>query len=366
MVDPSDIAMDTEAGINLYVALTEDSRLNMIRDAGSYAMTNTRMGNGAESVAWMLADEFDMTGGPGDGAVKGDACESPDTPCGYTQMEKARASFPKDGRMRYANYGKGVTFWETDAQAARFVNEYQDVVSADNYWFTDRNVCIPSEGGTFFMETDLVDGRLPEHLCHRAANYGLTMDRVRELVSPAGSKPVWAFVEVGHPSGSDQDAWPTIKPDEIVAAVWSSLIHGARGIIYFNHSFGGPCPSHNVLRERCYAKTRDTVIKLNAQIKRLAPVLNAPFAINAVTASPGVDVATKWHDNQYHVLAGSKQHTSQTADFQLACTGDGTATVIDEGRTLPIKNGRFTDAFKDGNAVHLYEINVPGCGYSAG
>ena len=42
--------------------------------------------------------------------------------------------------MRYNNYGKGVMFWETNAQAARFVNDFQQVVSTDIYWFTDPNV----------------------------------------------------------------------------------------------------------------------------------------------------------------------------------------------------------------------------------
>ena len=32
------------------------------------------------------------------------------------------------------------------------------------------------------------------------------------------------------------------------------------------------------------------------------------------------------------------------------------ATVVGEGRSIPITNGRFTDTFADGNAVHIYRI----------
>ena len=34
---------------------------------------------------------------------------------------------------------QGRAFWETDAEAARFVNDFQEIVSTDHYWFTDPN-----------------------------------------------------------------------------------------------------------------------------------------------------------------------------------------------------------------------------------
>jgi hypothetical protein len=38
-------------------------------------------------------------------------------------------------------------------------------------------------------------------------------------------------------------------------------------------------------------------------------------------------------------------------------TGSGTATVIDEGRTIPISGGTFSDTFA-ANAVHLYQVDL--------
>ena len=51
--------------------------------------------------------------------------------------------------------------------------------------------------------------------------------------------PVWDFVETGHPFDNNMDGNRSIAPAEIRAAVWHSIIAGARGILYFQHSFGG-------------------------------------------------------------------------------------------------------------------------------
>ena len=84
---------------------------------------SARQNLGAETAGWLLADEIDMTQGPS-------ACP------GTLNSHKASISNP-GGRFYFDNYGKGVIFWQTDAQAACFVN-YDDVNSVDIYWFTDR------------------------------------------------------------------------------------------------------------------------------------------------------------------------------------------------------------------------------------
>jgi hypothetical protein len=358
----ADTELDSAAGLNTYVELTEDSDLGLVRRAGMHAVHGLP-GAGEETVGRLLADEPDMWGGPGSGPWtghypgQGEICVDPEQRCGFTVQQAVGSGYPDDGRMRYANYGKGVTFWWDDASAARFVNEFQDVVSADNYWFTDGYICGPTEGGVLVGAT----GRLPDDECRLAANYGRTVDRVRALVQPAGSRPVWAFVELGHPSAEDE--LPTIAPEEVRAAVWSSLIHGARGIVYFNHSFGGPCESQHVLRDPCYAGTRAEVTRLNRQIARLAPVLNAPFADQVTTVAGAVDTMTKWAGGELYVVAGAAQDRAQTAAFTLSCVRTGTVHVVDEDRTIPLRAGSFRDRFADGNAVHVYRVEGTGsCG----
>jgi hypothetical protein len=358
----TDVDKDRDAGLNTYLELTDNSKMDLVRDGGMYAIRGNPGVAGPETVGWLLSDEADMWAGPGDAIWTGrypghgPICNPPGAKCGYTVQQTVRKKHPADGRLRYAQYGKGVVFWETDEQARRFVNEFQDVLSADTYWLTDENLCGRSEGASLFDPKMLgPDGRLPAQLCHRATNYGKTIDRVRSLVTPPASKPVWGFVELGHPAS--QDGWPTAKPDEAVAAVWSSLIHGARGIVYFNHSFGGACKTQHVLRDSCYQDMRAAVKQLNSRIKELAPVLNAKVADGVVTASAGVDVSTKWYDGNFYVLAGSNQAASQNATLTLPCVGDAKVTVLDENRSMPVINGAFRDRFADGNAVHIYRID---------
>jgi hypothetical protein len=344
-----DVARDKEAGLNLYVELTGDSDTSLLGPEGPYAITS---GNMSGISGQITTDEADMWGGPGDAAWtgkypgEGDICSPSGEQCGYTIMDSLRANIP-DGMMAYTNYGKGVTFWESDAEAARFVNDYQDVVSADNYWFTDPNICGAYEGGQFY------GGRaLSEADCRLAANYGSTIDRLRSLVKPEGSKPVWAFVEVGHPS--DVDSTPTATGPQIRAAVWSSIIHGARGVVYFNHNFGGDCISQHVLRDSCGQEVRPDVTAVNKQVTSLAPVLNAPFLDGATTASGAVDHMAKVSDGQVYVFAASAQAASQTVEITNSCISSDTVTVVGENRTLKASGGQFTDQFADGNAVHIY------------
>ena len=171
-------------------------------------------------------------------------------------------------------------------------------------------------------------------------------------------KPIWNFVEVGWPfSETAAQGARAIQPAEVRAAVWHSIIAGARGIIYFNHSFGGPNQSQHCLREPAYAAVRAAVKSTNQLVTQLAPVLNAPFADGFVSAGPSVRTMAKFHDNKYYVFAGSKENAASTPTFSLSGVDSGTATVIGENRTIPISNGRFSDSFADGNAIHIYRID---------
>ena len=185
--------------------------------------------------------------------------------------------------MHYSNYGKGVMFWETDAEAERFVNDFQDVTSADTYWFTDPNIDSQWEGGA------LLNGAtrpLTDAETRLAANYGYTVDRMRYLDGLDGEhQPIYAFVEVGWPfTETAAQGGRAIEPAEIEAAVWHSLIAGARGVIYFNHSFGGPDQTQHALRDPAYAAERAAVDHTDALITQLAPVLNSPFDDGYVSA----------------------------------------------------------------------------------
>ncbi|PYI68358.1 hypothetical protein CVV68_05965 [Arthrobacter livingstonensis] len=353
VVEPSDTVKDTAAGINTYVELTEDSNVNQIRQAGMSLIPSwaNPLASGT-----LLPDEADMWGGPGTAAWtgnwpgQGDICSPAQAQCGYTIMAQHKAEAPA-GNMLLANYGKGVTFWESDSQAAKFVNDYPHVISDDNYWFTDPYICGISEGGTLVSP----QRQLTKDECRRASNYGWTVEKVRSLVSPKGSKPVWGFVEVGHPF-TDNSA-PTNTGPQIKAAVWSSIIHGARGIIYFNHNFGGTCISQHVLRDQCGTQVLPYVTAVDAQIKSLAPVLNSPFLDGAATSTGAVDTSVRVYGGNLYVLAGSAKNTNQQVTLSIKCSNATSAAVLGENRSVSVTNGVISDVFADGNAVHIYQLN---------
>jgi hypothetical protein len=342
----SDVAADRRAGVNLYVGVAdpEGSDLGLLRANGQKALiqSNERTrftGIHTETAGWLLMDEIDMTDGP-------TACKS--------RLRRIKRRLPDDGRARYNNYGKGVLLWETNAQAACFV-EAQELVSSDLYWFTDPNQ------RRMIGERWLPEGerRMPLNEVRRAANYGYQVDRMRALDARDGRrKPIWNFVEVGWPfTESAAEGGRAIQPAEIRAAVWHSLIAGARGLLYFDHQFGGPCPDRVLRPPYCYPGNRAMVTSVNREIKALAPVLNAPSVTSDWKTNSSIRAMVKWHGGNFYVFAGSRLNRASTGTFSLPCVGDATAERLGEGGSVPLSGGSFSDSFADGNAIHIYRID---------
>ena len=184
----ADVNRDKDAGLNLYVTVTANSSLPEVSSAGMHVIaqqsewrTRETEPGAAAMTGWELADEIDMLGSP----------ES-----GYSTLKQIHATLPADGRLRFNNYAKGVTFWLTDKEAARYVNEFQDVLSADNYWFTDENICSGTEGGT------LVAG---------GADWcvGWSAPRVRRRSGPSSNSATRSPRRIGRRSSRHKSARPS-------------------------------------------------------------------------------------------------------------------------------------------------------------
>ncbi|MGH3897232.1 MAG: hypothetical protein ACRDTA_03080 [Pseudonocardiaceae bacterium] len=342
VLQQGDVDLDKAAGLNTYVELTDNSNMALVRSNGMSAILGTPLpGYGSETVSWLITDEADMTYGPGSDPWTGQGGWNSCIPiqdqrgqCGYSVMQTLSDRLPKDGRPRYANYGKGVLVWESDAEAQRFVNHYTDFTSADLYHYTDPH-------------------QPPED--RRAAQYGALIDRMHKLDATDGHRqPIWAFIEVGHPF-TENDA-PTINGDQIAGAVWNSLIHEARGIIYFNHNFGGPCISQHVLRDKCGAAIRPAVTEINRRVTELAPVLSTQTY--QWTFHPALDTMLKEHDGSYYVFA-MPGPGSRTGEYTLALPQGIRSThaeVLYENRQIPIGPTGLTDSFNAEYRHHIYRI----------
>ncbi|MFI6506291.1 hypothetical protein ACIBCT_01680 [Streptosporangium sp. NPDC050855] len=353
VITQADVDRDRAAGINTYVELTGTSNMALVRKNGMSALTNVPLpGYGKETVGWLLDDEVDMWAKAGDAPWtgkhpgEGPLCIPENKGCGFTVLRTQKNRFPRgDGRMHYANFGKGVMMWERDADAATFVNYFTDVVSSDVYWYTSASVCL--DGKNFLS--------LPESRCRRAANYGAVIDRQRELDALDGRlQPIYGFVEVGWPAENDTRA---IEPQQVTGAVMSSLIHEARGIVYFNHNFGGPCHSQHVLREKCGQKVRPAVAEINRRIAKLAPVLNTQSYRHRF--GPGLDTMLKHHRGSSYVFAMPRAATAPGRRTFTLPRGmrASRAEVLFENRSVRIdRKGRFTDSFAAEHSHHVYRI----------
>ena len=344
----ANIDLDKDVGLNLYVWIDDPQSANLagIRAAGMHVLHLARIqaqfsNKGSESVGYVLEDEIDMVQANAAGAA-----------AARTQLTNILAGLPNDGRARYSNYGKGVAYWNSNSDAEQYVNDFQQLVSVDVYWFTDPGgACTQWEGGRMFTNATRA---LTAAECRRASNYGAVVERMRFLDAMDGRRmPIWNFVEVGTPFSNGG----TITAPQIRAAVWHSIISGARGILYFQHSFGGSCISHNSLRDSCGAAVRPMVKSVNAQIKALAPVLNAPTVTSGWTTGSTTKATVKWQGGHFYLFAGSANNVSSTSSFSIPCVGNATATVLGENRTVPVSGGSFSDSFADGNAVHIYRID---------
>jgi hypothetical protein len=351
----TNIDKDKAVGLDLYVWPSDETiPISIFRANGMHALFaedwHGQPGIATSTVndGYLLGDEEDMCCGP-PGYIGGN---------GYQHLTDANNLWPADNRMRHANFGKGVMFWETDADAARFVNlPFLGIASADVYWFTDPNQ-IDMIAPSWLPERG---HRMTLSEVRRAANYGYQIDRLRALDRRDGRrKPIWAFVEVGWPfTESAAQGARYIGPAEIRAAVWHSLIAGARGVIYFNASFGGPerCQTHNVLRDvDCSAPVRATVRAVNRQMKRLAPVLNAWTVTSGWRTSPSIRAMVKWHGRRLYVFAGSRNNRARTGRFFMRCIGNARAVRLGDKGNVPVRHGSFSDSFADGNAIHIYRI----------
>ncbi|GAA3448878.1 DUF4082 domain-containing protein [Dactylosporangium matsuzakiense] len=353
VLSTDDIAKDKAAGINTYVELTSNSDATLIRNAGMYALPSDLPGAGSETVGDLLTDEADMNYGAGWDAWSGEEGWNTCQPiqdqggkCGYTVMQHFSDAAARSGRMRYANYGKGVMMWESDQEAQVFINQFQELASADMYFYTDNNLC-PTEAQNFLG--------IPPQFCRRSSSYGLVLDRLRALDGLDGKrKPIYGFVEDGHPF--TESNWPTITGDQIAGAVMNSLIHEARGIIYFNHNFGGACHSQHVLRDNCGAAVRPKVTETNQRITTLAPVLNTQSYQYSFNTS--LDTMLKRYDGSYYVFA-MPGRTGGTGAQTLTLPSGVSASSVEvlfEDRSVAVTGGRFTDTFANEYTYHVYKI----------
>jgi hypothetical protein len=333
-----------DVGINLYVGANHSSvDIQAFKDLG-----------GDEGVFFIMNDEWSTAdyGGNSKLVVGGLASDEIDM-LSDNPVPEQRASVEgfrsrNDGRFVYANYGKGAlgTFWNAESMPA--LVQMVDVASDDLYFFTDPNLPGEAPNSPAWPQ----DARV-----RQAASYGWTMERMKGFLLASELHPTWNFVEYSYPWSEPEpaDGSKSMTADKLGGAVWASIIHEARGVVLFNHAFGGAqCGGQHTILD-CSPEMRDRLKTLFGNVRSVAPVLNSQSYV--WDAAAGVDTMLKEHGGAFYLFA-QLGHAGTTGSNTLSLPGghSGKVEVLFEGRSLEAVAGKLTDTFPDTNVAHVYKF----------
>lgn len=246
----------------------------------------------------------------------------------------------------------------------------------------------------------------------RGTNYGDSVDLMRQWFTTNPAPVIGPYIETADGLCTGTGTVRNVLPAELNWAVWASVIHGARGILYFGTTTDeGPYLATDMIGFSTNLIAGQTVTiaeqgtATNGLVANMAKIINSPFAIDYVSADPaaynfptpllqldgardgwsvtGIDVMAKYYTggaftnssgtfkNGFYIFAtyrGSETATNVSATFTTAdsYTGPVTAINADGGGssygatyTLTARNGVFTDTFAAGSSVRIYQIEAP-------
>jgi hypothetical protein len=164
-----------------------------------------------------------------------------------------------------------------------------------------------------------------------------------------GRKIVWNCIEASRID--NEKTKPTAA--QVRTEVWMSLIHGSTGLIYFVHQFKPRFVEASLFQE---AELLAGITAVNKQVQSLAPALNSPTVVDGVTVTSDapVDAIAKRQGDSTYVFSVAMRDQAAKAGFNVK-GARGTAEVLGENRSIPVKDGKFEDEFKP-YEVHLYRI----------
>ncbi|MBC7402296.1 MAG: DUF4082 domain-containing protein [Microbacteriaceae bacterium] len=342
-----EVAYDKSLGFNTYTGMWEGTQYSLFKDNNVFwlgeKLNSSFTSSSTNWVGDSLGDEIDGRYTVADGQAF---------------LRSAVQSYGDDGRFKYTNFTQivmGTDIKATDAE--QFVNGYTDAVSLDMYYYT-----IPYCSLTPYRDVYLTP--VAQSNCRTSSSYGKTLDSLRIRDAADGKlQSLFGVVELvnGGPGGGP--FLGNITPGQLKGSVINSIIHEARGIIYFNQSMSGSCASGNIIRETqvqsgfCAAPQVAAAKDVNLQIKSLAPVLNTQSY--RYSFGSGLDTMLKVKDGYAYVFAmidGASAPGKRTFTLPAGVSGRS-IEVVGENRTIAASSaGGFTDQFSAEYSYHIYKI----------
>jgi hypothetical protein len=400
--DPQHAPQLKALGVNTFFGLNHDPSMlsyattqnGMFMVAQQEEWTESDVGSNPNVVGWYLSDE----------------CEQGEASCPFASDDAklaAQKSFADkvdkyndgaagdcpvnnlgcDGRFKAAGFANGILhtdFWSGSTNPATgqpYVSDHialVDTFAADKYFYTSGDVrSIITDQSPPEWPRDANNNLAPTQ---RAASYGWMADQQRRLQDPTSlsqphtsfrykypnvTKPQWgAVVETAMPFLGETTR-TTITPDQMEGVIWSNIIHEARGLVFFQHNNDSCAGTYSLVEAvnttACQQALLDRQNKFKAAtdtIRSLAPVINSQSY--AYDFNNGTDTMLKTYNGNAYIFADIGQLDSpgnKTFTVPGDVTGT-TVTVVDEGRTIPVVNGQFTDSFAAEYSHHIYQISM--------
>jgi hypothetical protein len=349
-------------GINTYLRAenpAEWSNVDIMTNEGLYLILQPgweprQLGRRPNNVVgWMASEEIEMYG-PGGCPEK----------LGAHMAEVNRRRAYNDGRFLQANYGNGVLMTHWCPSIMDDLVASVDTNSCDKYAYTS-----PHVRDWLFPNTPAWTNEYgASAFAGRSIAYGWQQRQMQSIgarlnnAPTNATKPSMVFVESAmpflfdhrNPSQTEPGA-RTIGLEEMEGAVWNTLIHGAAGVLWFQHNndyAGGG--TYSIVQWN----TPDRPAKvqaINEQVLRMAPVLNSqPLVWNFGT---NIESRLSVQGGYAWIIAmGNGSGGSRTFALPPALVSARTVEVFEENRTLSVTNGRFTDSFAAEHEHHIYRI----------
>jgi hypothetical protein len=301
--NPRNATRYKQAGINLYVGLWKgpnEQQLSMLKDAGMPVIcSQNELGlsspNADIIVGWMHGDEPDNAQ-PKPGGGYGPPIEP-----GVIEADYRRLREKDPSRPIFLNLGQGVAY--------------------DNYIGRGVRRNHPEDYPLYIRGCDIVSFDIYPAVHDKpevAGKLEFVPNGVERLLRWSDNKKIiWNCIECSRIS--NKDVKPTIE--QIRSEVWMSLIQGSRGIIYFVHQFEPIFKEASLFEDSALL---EGITKLNAEIAKLAPVLNTPNSVDQssdyrITVESDREatissMSKKLGDSIYLFIAN---HRSSTATYRI-------------------------------------------------
>ncbi len=203
-----------------------------------------------------------------------------------------------------------------------------------------------------------------------------TMKRLEYIINRItdenlGLIPVLSAIETADAKSNQDTPWKP-SPEQLEMITWFNIVHGVKGIVWFQYFDG--TPSENLAY----------MAKFVRQIKELTPAVLGPESNVDVSVScvpvdisnsgdDRVDFIIREYNDKIYIFAVRVSEFAQqdssitttpppaddypiTATFTVSADVSESVDVYDEGRTITVTDGIFSDNFEP-YAVHIYIID---------